>query len=1270
MNTSTLLRRATRPFRSQTRRKTRQHHVAALEHLESRQLLTASMMWDGDALRIEGSDSADFIAVQQDELGLKVFTADAVFTEYEGRSLDTATSVDVFGRGGNDVLFSYQTEVPVTLNGDQGHDVLYSNRITDVLSGGDGFDWIQQGDSHTADAGSAFGIPGLDLDVQSLDTLPQFAADGRLSLEVDLAGEAEVVGVTTDMSGSATISSAGVMVSATGSADHLEDAFGIEDLDLTQTSLTITADSDASSGEGYQVDLVSTLHVESTQIAVEGSVEVTDALTTVAFTGAVDEWHDAFGLDDVDLSDVTLQGLGTVDGDQQSLALELSGQMLLDETQVAVSGSVAITPDQIDAVMQGSIASWEDAFGLNGLDLVDSDLLVVASTDRQVRHDVQVGVIGKMNVEETRLEVTGQVDLTPERVDAVFSGAVDNWDDAFGIEGFDLDQGRVDVRATTDRAEQHELQIDLFGDLDLGGQAAEVTGSLELTEDGLHASLTGQIDDAWDDAFGIAGLDLEDTTLSVAAIRDSSQRSLTLGLDADLDVGGTDVAVTGDVHIDRDGLSGSLTGVVVGTWVGAFGLSPLHLEDTVLTVDATKTAAQSELSLGLTAGMDVLGTRLGVDGRVDVTAEGLATDLTASLSGEWVNAMRVPGLNLTNPSLSIATSAETNNGSALQASIDTGLQLFGSQINVNGRLTMSEDGVDFELTPPESLDFDNLLGIPGFSLNDADLTVALDRDGLNVAIDSTMDMGGTAVDYTGSFSLSSDEVTASLTGRVAEWDNAFGLPGLNLNDVVLTLGAEYGTGGASMMIGLGAGIEMGQSEVSIAGLVGFGTTGWEVAFRGETESLLGDDLIDFVNTMNRAADPQAGLIAAGTLGDLELRAAFINFAPRGGHAELGIEDGFGIGGAFYNDGQLLGSGMFVADLASGTFEAGLNVPQLDLGPVKISDVLVDIRVSPDSSFFRAEGRAQLMGAEVQLKGEIRDDAFSLEGHTSLALAGLDSSVTFYVDQTGVRFVATTGGQAINAVKEEATAGIRAAANVAQTAIDAGQDVVDAAKREVRKLESQLDDARAEAQKDVDRVKANIAKAKAVVDSAARSKAYWLKQKKARYKSWRSAVAATRRAKWWQKPAAKVKEAARFASYAYAAGRYGAQVAVHKAAAVAYKGVRDAAGWVLDTAGVEANPEVIRIRALLTVAHVGVGLADTALDGLEAANAGVLQTLKTIDSFKVQRITISGNLNNDTSAGVGISVDTEFQGRSSQLSLHASTDEIFQQISKQVLGAIL
>ncbi len=1333
MKTSTLV---SNLFRKASRKYRRRHQphsrLPALERLESRELLTATMAWDGDVLQITGSDDNDFVAVQQDQQGLRVYTEDAVFAEYEGRSLDTASSVSVAGLGGNDILFSYQTDVPVNLRGDDGNDFLYSDTANDVLEGGQGFNWIQNGNTQVT-SDDAFGIEGLDLTVT-----PQLDEDGRIGLQVDATGDMDLAGVPVAVTGGGTVTEDGIAVAVTGAITNWDDAFGIDALDLNNTSLTVSAGTDVNDGDGYRVDVSSNLHVSGTDIGIDGSVEVQEEITTAAFTGTVANWDDAFGITGLDLTDAVLTGSGSIDADDnQNLSLGVNADMLVEntvieitgnvdltafrtdvalhgsvdnwddafgivgldladselnvtaytdhqgdyslgvdvladmhveDTAIEVSGSVDIEPNQIDAVFSGSVDNWDDAFGIVGLDLKNSELNVTASSDREANYDLHIDLLGEMQVDDVDIDVSGSVDITPDMIDAVFNGSVGNWDDAFGIDGLDLLDSDVDVVAFSNRNDDYDLRIDLTGDMDIQGTKARVAGSVNVEPDRVEGTLTGSVAANWANAFGIAGLTLKDAQLGINAVHDENEgNSLGVDLNAGMDLAGTDIAVTGEVDFNEDGISGSLTGVIAGTWTSAFGIGPLHLHDTTISVSGSRTAAGSELSLGVTAGMNVLGTDLGISGTVEVTPEEVRTTLTGSVSGEWMDAFGIPGLDLRDTDLTIGGGSDS---AGLDIDLDTDLKLFGGYIDMIGDLDISPSGVDISFSPPTSLGFTDLLGIPGFSLDDADLTLTAGTGGLEVAIGSSMDMGNIDVDFEGVFAVSRTGVAASLTGRVAEWDNAFEVPGLNLNDVVLTLGAESGVGGASMYIGVGAGIEIGRSEVDVAGLVGFGATGWEVAFRGSIDSLSGYDVIDFANTMNQAADPNAATIPDGSLGDLELRAAYINFAPYGGNEALGIEDGFGIGAAFYDDGKLLGSGEFIVDMANGVFEAGLDIPELNLGPVELSDVLVDIRLAPTDSHYHVAGTAELLGAEVSLEGKISSNSFSLQGSAAVDLEGLSASVQFIVDQNGIRFVATSGGGAINAVKDNLTSGIRTVANVAQTAIDTAQDGVDAARRGVKGLEAELAEARADAQKAIDKIKSDIKKAKAVVDSALSSRNYWYNQRKVRYNAWKSAKRATSRAVWYKKPYYKGIEASKYASYVYAAGRYSAQVVVYNAANVAYNAVRNAAGWALDVAGVEANPEVLRIKALLAAANLGLDAAELVLDGVEHANAGVLQTLNLIDSVRVNRITIAGNVSDFKNSGLRVTLDYSIGGRSHLLTLDASADNLVEQLGKKLLAAVV
>lgn len=1107
------------------RPKRRRERVLAMETLQDRQLMAADFLWQGDLLRVSGTDANDFIAVQKDTLGTRIFTAESVHSEFEGRSFDSAAEISVSGGGGHDVLFNYQTDVPVSLFGDSGNDFLFSDKSTDTLEGGTGFDWVYEPQLQGVWE-NAFGIEGLNFNPDSLSGTPQFDQDDRIRLEVEMAGQTDIAGQTIDVSGVAAIDLSGVEIAVTGSLPTWNDAFGVTGLDLTDTSMTISASADEVDGNGYGVAIRSMLDVEGTQVDIEGSVSV--------------------------------------------------------------------TPDAVAASFTGEVENWDDAFGINGWTLADADLQVDAYTDRADDFAVHVDLTADMDVQGTPVEVNGNVDLLPDRIDAALAGAVNHWDDALGIDGLLLDDVDLNVVATSDRKDNHQLQLDLAADMQIEGRNVNVTGTVDLASEATSVALAGQ---------------------------------------------------------------------VPGIWENAFGMNRLELIDTTINVDAVKTLEGSEFSIGVVAGMELLGTRLGVGGMLRFTPQGVDASLTGTIDGEWIDAFGIAALQLRDTQLTLSRDSAADQGSGFDIEIDTDLQLFGNYIDVIGNLGMGPDGIHVSFTPPGSLDFVNLLGIPGFSLEGADVDISGGSVGLEVALNATMDMGNIDVNFAGAFAIDQNDVTASLTGTVDRWDNAFDVAGLNLNDVTLTLGAESGAAGASMFIGLGAGINIGSKQLDVAGLVGFGATGWEVAFRGSVNELASTDLMVFANTITRASDPEATTIPTDALGDLELQDAYINFAPKGGNEALGITDGFGIGGEFYKDGELLAAGEFIVDLEMLSFEVELMIPELELGPVELVDVLIDIRIAAFDSHYRVAGKAELMGASIELVGMLESDgSFLLAGNGNVDIGGFAASVDFSVDQTGVQFQAIVQGSAFNAILGNVTGDLIEVAQKVQDRIDQAQAGIEVAKTHVSKLNSQLATARAEAQREVDKIKAELDSAQSLVDRARASKDYWYRVRKSRYSAWRSAVSATKKAPWYKYAHYKSIEVAKYASYVHSVSVYSAKVVTYNAANVAFNAVRTAAGWALDTAGVEANPEVIRLKTLLAAANLAVNAAEAILEDIENVNAEILKGLSIIDSLRIDQITFSGNVANYINVGMSASVDLHFAGTNHTFGFTANTGNLVEELT--------
>ncbi|MCA9139193.1 MAG: hypothetical protein KDB00_20610 [Planctomycetales bacterium] len=1092
-------------------------------------MMAADFSWDGDILRVSGSESDDFIAVQTSQLGTQVVTDDAFVSEFEGRPVDSASSIEISGGGGNDLLFSYQSPVPVSLMGEGGDDFLFSDDLSDHLDGGDGNDWVYSQDLDGV-IENAFRIKGLDLNPSSLSAIPRIDENNLIELTVEVGGEVDIAGTPVDLAGMVDVGRTGIDVQLSGTVANWDDAFGIPELDLINTTLTLGAGHDFNEGNGYRVELQTSLDADGTAIDIDGAVEVTEESVSAELTGAINDWDDAFGINNLDLQDVELSVHGVVDAaDNTEFDIAIAADMRFDATLIDVTGEISVAPDRIEGEFVASVENWNDALGVEGLDLTETDIEVIASSNRDDLSEFYLNLA-------TQMEVTGR-----------------------------------------------------------------------------------------------------------------------------------NLSVLGTVAIDDEGIGGTLTGTVDGQWAAALGIVGLNLHDTRLSVRAAKTNSGTELGFDVAAEMDLWGTTITVDGSVDVTPQGTSASLTGSIDGDWANAFGIGALQLRDTALTIGTDA----ANGLSISVDTDLQLFGGYIDVIGNIDLGNDGPTITFSPPVAHDLVDLLGISGFTLDDADLAITAGLGGIAVAVDTTMDMGAIDVDFTGTFAIDRDNVSASLTGRVDRWDNAFDVAGLNLEDIVLTLGAESGPAGASMFIGLGAGIHLGTTQIDVAGMIGVGSTGWDVAFRGEINSLTSHNLIDFANTLTQAGNPDAAVIPRDALGDFELKDAYINFAPKGGNAELGITDGFGIGGDFYDDGEMLAAGEFDVDLEQFYFEVALDLPQLTLGPVDLSDVVIDIRIAATDSYFKVAGTAELLGAEVHVGGEVNGDGtFMVTGTANLNIAAMSATATFTIDTSGIFFEASAQVSVVNAITGSVTQNLMGVVNDVQTVIDNAQAGVESAKSVVRRLEADLVAARAEAQREVDEIKANIASAKSVVDSIGASKNYWYKVRSSRYSAWKTAVRNTNNAAWYNYAYYKGIEATKYASYLSAAGTYASRVVAYNSALATYNAIKAAAGWALDTAGVEANPDVIRINALLTAARVGVGAAELALNEIEKINAEALQILNVVNSLHVDRITLSGKVETLGSVAVHAKVDYSFAGNSYSFAMDADTDKLIQQLAGRLASAIL
>ena len=306
---------AKRPRKSRTRKRNRRHLV--VQTLQSRELMAADFSWEGDVLKVSGSESDDFLAVQTSQLGTQVVDNGTFISEFEGRTVDSAASIEIFGGGGNDLLFSYQSPIPVSLFGEGGNDFAFSDDLDDILDGGDGRDWVYSQDIEGT-MEDAFGIPGFDLDPSSLNGNPEIDENHLIKLKVEVGGQANIAGKAVDLEGLVDVDRSGINVALSGMVPTWDDAFGVSGFDLANTGLTVGAGHDSQAGDSYSVAFESSMDADGTAINIDGEIVVNEDSVAAEFHGTIADWGAAFGIDGLVLPIADCIGSGSVDVEEHT----------------------------------------------------------------------------------------------------------------------------------------------------------------------------------------------------------------------------------------------------------------------------------------------------------------------------------------------------------------------------------------------------------------------------------------------------------------------------------------------------------------------------------------------------------------------------------------------------------------------------------------------------------------------------------------------------------------------------------------------------------------------------------------------------------------------------------------------------------------------------------------------------------------------------------------------------------------------------------------
>ena len=562
-----------------------------------------------------------------------------------------------------------------------------------------------------------------------------------------------------------------------------------------------------------------------------------------------------------------------------------------------------------------------------------------------------------------------------------------------------------------------------------------------------------------------------------------------------------------------------------------------------------------------------------------------------------------------------------------------------------------------------------------------------DHDWVYAALDMTIDDGdGMPTELTGRLGFM-DTPTGSefrLSANARNINDAFGITGLDLNDVTLLVAVDTvnkpsttAPGNAvsdptaavpSASVGVSATMEIGDRDVMIAGKVDFAlATGspLKVALRGELSELSSNDLIGFANRLTGVEDFEPN---NENLPEFVLKDLMINIAPLGGDVELGIEDGIGVRGALYLNDTLLGEvdGLIDRTDLIPKIQLKAYTREFELGDLSVSDVNIDVMMTQSvEDYFIVNGSVDFLGVSHAV--DINIGPREMYYHITTEVDGLGMvDYEFHATTLGIprwTFNATARNDLSKTLEEEVATDVRDWAEQASRDFDAAQADLDAAQRAVDQLKDERAAAIAEAQREFDAVEADLRSAQRAVDSLS-SRVSSLRRSESRARgSWQAAVRSRRAAKWYQYPARRATEVARYSSYRSIQGaRIAAQGSLRAASAVLGE-VRDAAGWVLDAAGPESHPSVVAISAELAIKTAALDIAKAAVQAAEDVSTGAAGVVAFVaerhdDLFMIDEIRFSGTL---SAAVIGSSFDFEIDYRlleeADTFKINASTDVI-------------
>ncbi|MHC4953078.1 MAG: hypothetical protein ACYTGZ_04250 [Planctomycetota bacterium] len=388
-------------------------------------------------------------------------------------------------------------------------------------------------------------------------------------------------------------------------------------------------------------------------------------------------------------------------------------------------------------------------------------------------------------------------------------------------------------------------------------------------------------------------------------------------------------------------------------------------------------------------------------------------------------------------------------------------------------------------------------------------------------------------------------VFASAIGR---WKNAFGIDGFHVDDARLLIAMDNTQNGS---IGVRGQMVLGSKEVLMAGKITVhAVTGAPTAImlEGALNELSSADLVAVANSTRG----RARALDAKALPDFRLQDVYLRYAPLGGDAKLGIDSGLALKGRLIAFKKRLGyvDGVLDQQTKPATIRLHGNVADFSAGPVALKDAAVAINLGPTANpYFRVKGASRVWVTKKAIDIDISRKRFYWSVEESVG--GVYAAHHKYRSANGGRywhgdiwFRNDLSRKLERDVSRSATAWAdRKQRDYGKAEADLNRAIarvkeldrrIDAARRKVEAERAKATRNLRAAEAEVKRLDGLIAKRKsALYDAQVKLyKSYqWHKSNTSKkYKAWKKAIKATKKAPVWDKPKYKAREARAYAAY--------------------------------------------------------------------------------------------------------------------------------------------